>query len=328
VGMMEGAFFVGRTELLDWVNGLLSVNLTKVEQAASGAIYCQILDSCHPGTVKMSKVNWMGRSDHEFIPNYKILQSAFDRNNIDKHIPVDMLIRAKYQDNLEMMQWMKAMADREGASGSDYDPVRARQGTSLPPWAKPVGCAVGRADTPVEKENCSTNRAEHAGADKKFDPSARRAPARGAAAKSAPQRAAPAAVAPQRAAPRTAARPGAAPVSARMSASEHQELKLKVEEQAEELREMGDVVDGLENERDYYFRKLRFIEILCSKANNPEQTSADLLEQITGILYAENDEEEPTENLEVPLDSQGEEVSAASLQDAMEFVGAEQGVTA
>lgn len=325
MGMMEGAFFVGRTELLEWVNGLLSVNLTKVEQAASGAIYCQILDSCHPGTVKMSKVNWMGRSDHEFIPNYKILQSAFDRNNIDKHIPVDMLIRAKYQDNLEMMQWMKAMSDREGAGVRDYDPVRARQGTSLPPWAKPIGGAVGgvaRADTPVEKENCSTNRAEHAGADKKFDPSARRAPARGTAAKAAPQRAA----------PRTLARPGAAPASARLSPSEQQELKSKVADQEEELRDMEDVQIGLINERDYYFRKLRFIENLCNttKASNPGQPLDDLLDKITGILYSEKDEEEPDENAEVPLDAplEAEEGSAASLEVALEFVGAEQGVTA
>jgi len=331
VGMMEGAFFVGRTELLEWVNGLLAVNLTKVEQAASGAIYCQILDACHPGTVKMSKVNWMGRSDHEFIPNYKILQSAFDKNNIEKHVPVDMLIRAKYQDNLEMMQWMKAMADRAGAGIRDYDAERAREGKSLPLWAKPVGGAA-RAETPAEKENCSTNRVAQVASDKKFDPSARRAPARGAVAKAAPQRGL---------ATRTPARQGVAPSLARPSAPEQQELKLKVAEQAEELTAMGDMVDGLEHERDIYFRKLRNVEILCCtlKADNPEVAIADLLEKITGILYAENDEEEPYENLEKPVDaplegeevpldspSVGEEVSAASLDAGLEFAGAEQGV--
>ncbi len=31
-GIMDGAFFVSRSELLDWLNNLLSLNYTKVEQ--------------------------------------------------------------------------------------------------------------------------------------------------------------------------------------------------------------------------------------------------------------------------------------------------------
>merc|ERR1719230_1150539 len=157
---MEGAFFVGRTELLEWVNGLLAVNLTKVEQCASGAVYCQIVDACHPGSVKMNKVNWMAREDHEFIPNYKILQAAFDRNAIEKHIDVDKLIRAKYQDNLEFLQWMKALWDREGAAGArDYDPVRSRQDRPTPEWGKQKIVKEGAEQgASFLKENVSANR--------------------------------------------------------------------------------------------------------------------------------------------------------------------------
>lgn len=34
-----------RTELLAWLNDLLQVNYTKVEQCGTGAAYCQIMDS-------------------------------------------------------------------------------------------------------------------------------------------------------------------------------------------------------------------------------------------------------------------------------------------
>ncbi|KAJ3129389.1 hypothetical protein HK098_001490 [Nowakowskiella sp. JEL0407] len=36
-----------RTELLSWVNDLLSLDLTKIEQCGTGAVYCQIFDSVH-----------------------------------------------------------------------------------------------------------------------------------------------------------------------------------------------------------------------------------------------------------------------------------------
>ena len=36
-----------RTELLAWVNDLLTMNITKVESLGNGAVYCQIFDSVH-----------------------------------------------------------------------------------------------------------------------------------------------------------------------------------------------------------------------------------------------------------------------------------------
>ena len=49
IGMMDGAFFVGRKEIMDWINETLSLNLSKVEETASGAVACQLLDIMYPG---------------------------------------------------------------------------------------------------------------------------------------------------------------------------------------------------------------------------------------------------------------------------------------
>jgi len=303
VGMMSGAFFVSRTELIQWVNGLLAVNLTKVEQCASGAVYCQILDSCQPGTVKMAKVNWMARADHEFLPNYKILQQAFERNGIEKHIDVDKLIRAKYQDNLEFLQWMKCYWDHEcaGKDPHEYDAVRGRDGRPVPAWAKPLaGMPVPRAtglDNSVEKENVGSNREPIASGKAKVasqQRSAAPAAATGGASAARPTTPGSAGGRPVGAASKTPR--GGAPHS-----QEFEELRLKSADQAQEIDELKSTLDGLERERDYYFRKLRNVEILCETLQAKMSDTVDaegIIKEVQGILYAENDEDDAQNDLE------------------------------
>lgn len=54
----------------------------------SGAVYCQLVDVIHPGKVAISKINWKAKNDYEFINNLKILQNAFDKIGIKKHVEV------------------------------------------------------------------------------------------------------------------------------------------------------------------------------------------------------------------------------------------------
>ena len=75
---------VSKRELLDWINSLLGLQYTKVEQACTGAAYCQILDALYPGKVPLSKVNFKATHDFEYVANFKIVQSVFAKCGIDK----------------------------------------------------------------------------------------------------------------------------------------------------------------------------------------------------------------------------------------------------
>ena len=136
IGIMDGAFFVPKGELIAWTNSVLDLSLTRVEQCASGAVYCQIIDALFPGRVQMKRVNWVAKLDYEFLPNYKILQRAFDDCNISKHIEVDKLVRAKFQDNLEFLQWLKRFYE-SNTSAAGYDAKARRFGGAAPLWAQP-----------------------------------------------------------------------------------------------------------------------------------------------------------------------------------------------
>jgi len=313
IGMMEGAFFVGRVELLRWVNTLLQINLSKVEQCANGAVYCQIIDSCSPGSVSMRRVNWAAKTDHEFIPNYKVLQAAFDRKQIQRNIEVDKLIRAKYQDNLEFLQWMKCHWERSGGPDAEYDPYVAREGKQILAWAAApappnVGAqSMGGATRQASEQVTPRRGSADAGAQRPATaPDNRKRPTQPAAA----------AVPPGRSAEQRIDRPqhgGGYPVKEPHSAgsravpahevpraherSDVQQSRAASQaqaEQAEELTKTRALLEDMEQERDFYFRKLRNVEIMCTtlqESITPQVTPQNVLEQVLNILGAEDDED-------------------------------------
>lgn len=232
-GMMDGAFFVPKSELISWVNNLLCINIAKVEQMASGAAYCQIMDVMYPGCINLSKVNWMAKFEHEFVPNFKLLQQAFDRQQVHKHIEVEKLIKAKYQDNLEFFQWFKRFFDLNCRGGADYPALEKRKGAKTP-WDGTPGKAAERA--PAQPR-----------------------PAAGSKMSAAPK---------------------AAPVKKTVAASDESSEKL--------IAELRMNSDTLEKERDFYFSKLRSIELFC---DHFEGQGNQIVMDIQKILFATDDEQ-------------------------------------
>jgi microtubule-associated protein, RP/EB family len=157
--MMDGAYFTSRNELLTFFNTLLNLNLTKIEQTASGAVACQLTEYLFPNSIPMSRVNWAAKSSHEYVGNYKLLQKAFTKNKVQRYVDVDKLIRGKYQDNLEFCQWLKAFFDMQnggGAGREGYDAVAVR---AKGKGGKMVGMNKGGGGGNAGNSNSSSSRA-------------------------------------------------------------------------------------------------------------------------------------------------------------------------
>jgi len=58
--------------------------ITKVINLFLGAAYCQYMDMLFPGSVPMKRVKFRTNLEHEYIQNFKILQAAFKKMNVDK----------------------------------------------------------------------------------------------------------------------------------------------------------------------------------------------------------------------------------------------------
>ena len=98
------------------------------------------------GEVPLKKVIFDAKLEHDFVKNYKVLQTVFDKKNIAKvsslllararcltpaqHIEVNKLIKAKPLDNLEFLQWIKRYFDMH-YGGQEYNPVERRGGLMM-----------------------------------------------------------------------------------------------------------------------------------------------------------------------------------------------------
>ena len=54
--MPESSYYTGKSELLQWVNDILELQLVGLEELSNGAVYCQLFDAYFPETVNMHRV--------------------------------------------------------------------------------------------------------------------------------------------------------------------------------------------------------------------------------------------------------------------------------
>ncbi|EEF52160.1 conserved hypothetical protein [Ricinus communis] len=224
IGMMDSAYFVGRNEILTWINNRLQLNLSRIEEAASGAVQCQMMDMTYPGVVPMHKVNFDAKTEYDMIQNYKVLQDVFNKLKIDK---------------------FSARFNKLG--NRNYNPVERRIKGGKDRNSK--GCQ--KTSKSLQSNNMH-NSGEPVGLSKMSGPKQGR---------------------------------GSTVAGGANSSVEIQTL-------SKEVTDLKLSVDHLEKERDFYFAKLRDIELLCQ---TPELEDIPMAVAIKKILYAADAKESALE---------------------------------
>jgi microtubule-associated protein, RP/EB family len=165
-------------------------------------------------------------------------------HNVDKSIPVDRLVKCRFQDNLEFLQWVKRYWDQYYPGGEPYDAIARRGGSTV---AAPMSRAPIRSTRPATTPRTAPAIRAAGAATSRTDTARSRTPSSNA--------------------------PGG------VSSRELQELRAQV-------AQSNETIGGLEKERDFYFNKLRDIEILV------QQFAAEIEEkaQTTGEPVAEESE--------------------------------------
>lgn len=276
-----------RLELLHWLNVLLQLDYVKVEQCGTGAAFCQLMDSIYGG-VPLGKVNFsQNLSEYDALNNMKVLQASFNKNGINKNIQVERLIKCRLQDNLELLQWFRHhWLDHQNVE-MEYDAVSRRKGVVSSSTSTSGSVSNSRRTTLGGSSSTSQSRGTYGGL---RGPSASSTPASGTMTKRRV-------------------------VSALLPTSQHssssQRTSTKLSDLEQQLIQKNDEIDrlmkdvetcqvaaeSLKTERNFYFNKLRELEILTKNiqvqysrddavAQQVKDMSVlDVVEQVQEILY-------------------------------------------
>ncbi|XP_023169345.1 microtubule-associated protein RP/EB family member 1 isoform X11 [Drosophila hydei] len=267
---------LSRHDMLAWVNDCLASQFSKIEELCTGAAYCQFMDMLFPNSVPVKRVKFRTNLEHEYIQNFKILQAGFKKMSVDKIIPIDKLIRGRFQDNFEFLQWFKKFFDAN-YDGRDYDASAVREGA-------PMGYGPGNAKSLPGTSSGGGGGGGVAGYRRVPTATATRPTAATTTTATKPISKVPPrtnnATPPNR---MTVATTGAVKKNDAVTAQSNQQI----EELSNQIMDMRLNLEGLEKERDFYFSKLRDIEILCQEADEAEP--AQLVQKILDILYATED---------------------------------------
>lgn len=245
---------LSRHDMLAWVNDCLQSSFTKIEELCTGAVYCQFMDMLFPGSVPLKRVKFKTNLEHEYIQNFKILQGGFKKMNVDKIVPIDRLVKGRFQDNFEFLQWFKKFFDANYSRTEPYDALAMRGGEAI---------GSGGSNAPH-----GTN-----------------------AKRTTPREVIPSKPAARIVNKTVAHRPQAKPAGVGNRGDTE-----KVEELRAQIVELKMSLEGLEKERDFYFGKLRDIEVMCQDCDNGDPPP--IVQKILEVLYATEEGFAPPEELD------------------------------
>ena len=223
----------------------------------------------------MKRVDFNVRSDYEFVTNYKELQQAFNKIGVDRAFNVGQLSKGKRQDSLEFFQWFKGYWDHVTGGqdvGAEYDAIARRQLCKTRDWKK-FSLGVGAGAGGVGSRGAAASRSTSVSNDSAPIAAVRTRPT------TATNTANTGTASLSKAGIKSALRPTPTPTPG---------LATKVHELTEQITELKLKVEIAERERDFYFDKLRDIEILCQA---PELADVPVLRTVEKVLYAADTEE-------------------------------------
>ena len=232
---------LNKKDILTWVNSTLNAKLNKMEELRTGAAYCQMTFMLFPNCLLLKKVNFNAKAQHEYESNFGILQNCFEKLGVKRDVPVQSLVSGNVQENLDFAQWFKRFFDANIVNATP----------DLPTATDPAGGHVEGQGQQKNRSSCKSPSSLASG--KSFvvrDPPSRSSAVRLGRQSASLWKRSPDCVSAGWRRPKSPVKPAVD--------REHQ-----AQEMDKAVTSLRRDVTQLSMERDFYFGKLREIELIC-----------------------------------------------------------------
>ena len=122
---------MSRHDILHWINELVDGSHTKIEDLSSGVAYCKCMHLLFPNQMPIRKVKTNAKLERENMHNMRILQATLGRLHVDKLIPIDRLVKGRFQDNIEFVQWFKTFFDANAGDRCFTSDAKAKENKAV-----------------------------------------------------------------------------------------------------------------------------------------------------------------------------------------------------
>ena len=256
--MLSNSNLVGKKEYVEWINKILKLNYLKVEDFSNGAAFCQVMDLLYPGTVPMGRVNFSADLPHQKFENYKVLQESFTKNGITKLLDVDALSKGKITIVLELLQWIYQQYIQIQPK-YDYDPLSRRNSTKNKEVSKKIPKSSLKTISKPQTAKNTSQQATNLINQNNLKTVVTQSQTKPSTANKISQ--------PESIPPKSNS--GIDPVA-----------KQKIKLLKNQVTEITEKYEEMQQERDFYYDKLRRVEDFCQ-----DYEENNLIKQVLSILY-------------------------------------------
>lgn len=250
---------MSRHKMLKWMTSSTQKKYTKIEQLASGVAYCELVNILFKNVIPVKKINHQAKLEHQFISNWKLLQTSFRKVGVEKQIPIERLVKSKFKDNFEFCQWFKKFYDSKYNGGNDVVDINNYNKVS-----NENGPICGQRDGKLQIEVKNV-----AGTKRSFT-------------RNITYTAIPA-----------AQQPAKNRVTDHNAQETEEELLLKqamIKQLKFEITELKVASESVEEMRNFYFEKIKEIDFLCRKTD-PREFTNNLDKKIIAVLISADNED-------------------------------------
>lgn len=305
---------VSKSALLEWINAYFDINYTKIEQCGNGAVYCMIFNALYPNIINVSRIHGSPSTEFETLSNYKLLQHGFNKVRISRDVNVEKLMKCRLQDNLEFLQWFGKLwceHNKDFAfSGSNSRPTSRRTSSIGVDRSKPLGSRKSSNATPQQRSSLATTKSNTRSTSYPVQPNYNSNKENNTKITGNSY---------SRVNASTDNNSNNHGAEDKKLLNEVSQLRQELHTANEALEEVSNLKECLQIERNFYFGKLREIEVICqniSQTNNAEQISTlTLIEDLKDIMYSTEegfllpDDETETPDLEDSNDNIEQEIN-------------------